>query len=142
MAILLVALHVMVCFILIVVILIQGGRGQGLTGGSFTGGGVQSLLGTRAADFLTKATSVSAILFLFTCIGLDIYSTRQSRSLFRAKQPVAPVDVQQIQKVLEKMKAEELAKTANQGKTASPQTESLPTPRPTPPVKKAPEKHG
>ena len=133
MAILLVAVHVVACFILIVVILIQGGRGQGLTGGSFTGGGVQSLFGTRAADFLTKATSVSAILFLFTCIGLDIYSTRQSRSLFQAKRPVAPVDVQQIQKVLEKIKAEEAAKAPR--KEAAPETEkksapTAPTPAP------------
>jgi len=119
-AILLVSLHVIVCFILILVILVQGGRGQGLTGGSFSGGGVQGLFGTRAADFLTKATSISAVLFLFTCIGLDIYSTRQSRSLFQAQRPVAPVDVQQIQKVLEKIKAEEAAKTVSKQEPTAP----------------------
>lgn len=103
----LVILHVMICFILIAVILLQAGRGQGLTGASFTGSGVQSLFGTRTADFLTKATTVSAILFLFTCIGLDIMEAQRSRSLFEAQRPTAPVDVQQIQKVLEKIKAEE-----------------------------------
>lgn len=107
MSILLIVLHVAICLILISVILLQAGRGQGLTGSSFTGGGVQSLFGTRTADFLTKATTVSAILFLFTCIGLDILETHRSRSLFEAKRPATPVDVREIQKVLEKIKAED-----------------------------------
>ena len=81
MAILLVAVHIVACFILIVVILIQGGRGQGLTGGSFTGGGVQSLFGTRAADFLTKATSVSAILFLFSLCTRQLCDASKRASL-------------------------------------------------------------
>lgn len=110
MSILLVVLHVMICFVLIAVILLQAGRGQGLTGSSFTGGGVQSLFGTRTADFLTKATTVSAILFLFTCIGLDILETQRSRSLFEEKRPAVPVDVRQIQKVLEKIKEEKKSK--------------------------------
>ena len=107
---LLVIVHVAICFILIAVILLQAGRGQGLAGPSFTGGNVQSLFGTRAADFLTKATTVSAILFLFTCIGLDILATQKSRSLFERRRPATavPVDAQQIQKVLEKIKAGEM----------------------------------
>ena len=106
MGIVLVVLHVAICFILIAVILLQAGRGQGLTGSNFSGGGVQSLFGTRAADFLTKATTVSAILFLFTCIGLDIIEAQRSRSLFEGKRPSTPVNIQQIQKVLEKIKSE------------------------------------
>ncbi len=122
MGIALVVLHVIICFILIGVILLQAGRGQGFTGSGFGGGGVQSLLGTRAADFLTKATSVAAVLFLFTCIGLDIIEAGRSRSLFETKQPQAPVALDQIQKVLEKIKAEDQAKT--QATTASAGTEA------------------
>ena len=109
MGILLIVVHVVICFILIAVILLQAGRGQGLAGPSFTAGSVQSLFGTRAADFLTKATTVAAILFLFTCIGLDVIETQKSKSLFerRRMSPVASVDAQQIQKVLEKIKAGE-----------------------------------
>lgn len=110
MGILLTAVHVVICFILIAVILLQAGRGQGLAGPSFTAGNVQSLFGTRAADFLTKATTVSAILFLFTCIGLDIFETQKSRSLFERRRPATSaqsIDAQQIQKVLEKIKAGE-----------------------------------
>ena len=107
MQILLVIVHVVICFILIAVILLQAGKGQGLAGASFSAGNVQSLFGTRAADFLTKATTVSAILFLFTCIGLDIIETQRSKSLFERKRPAVPVDVQQIQKVLERIKTGE-----------------------------------
>ena len=108
---LLIILHVAICFILITVILLQAGRGQGLSGANFSGGGVQSLLGTRTADFLTKATTVAAVLFLFTCIGLDMIEAQKSRSLFETARPAAPVDMQQIQKVLEKIKAEEASTT-------------------------------
>jgi len=129
MGILLVLIHLVVCFILISVILLQGGRGQGLSGSGFGGGGVQTLFGTRAADFLTKATTVAAILFLFTCIGLDIIEARKSRSLFEGKQAAVPVDIQQIQKAIEKIKAEEKAKEAAQGDTAK-TAQSAETPKP------------
>ena len=100
------ALHVLVCLVLIVVILIQGGRGQGLTGPSFASGNVQSLLGTRAADFITKATTFSAICFLFTCIALNYFEAQKSRSLLEIPRHRAPVDVETIKKALEKIKAE------------------------------------
>ena len=66
MSLVIVILHVLVCLVLILVILLQAGRGQGLTGASFGGGNVQSILGTKASSFLTKATSVCAVLFLLT----------------------------------------------------------------------------
>src|SRR5512144_283943 len=100
---LVVCIHVVVCLVLIIVILLQAGRGQGLTGASF-GGNVQSLLGTKASSFLTKATSVCAILFLFTCIGLNVLEIQKSRSLFRTPSGQTPLDVEQIKKALEKVK--------------------------------------
>lgn len=103
MSILVVCIHVIVCLVLIIVILLQAGRGQGLTGANF-GGNVQSLFGTKANSFLTKATSVSAIVFLFTCIGLNVIDIQKSRSLFQAKNTQAPLDVEQIKKALEKIK--------------------------------------
>lgn len=103
MNILVVCLHIIVCFVLIIVILLQAGRGQGLTGASF-GGNVQSLFGTKASSFLTKATSVCAILFLFTCIGLNVLEVQKSRSLYKAPNAQAPLDVDQIKKALEQAK--------------------------------------
>lgn len=114
---LVICIHVIVCFVLIIVILLQAGRGQGLTGGSFGGGSVQSLLGTKASSFLTKATSICAILFLFTCIGLNILEIQKSQSLFKSPKSQVPLDVEQIKKTLEKMK-----KSEKTGATAATQT--------------------
>ena len=107
MTLLITLVHVIVCLLLILVILLQAGRGQGLTGANFGTGNVQSLLGTRAGDFLTKATTVSAICFLFTCIGLNYIEAQKSRSLLgigRAQNH--PVDMDAIRKALEKIKNE------------------------------------
>ncbi len=75
-----ITLHIIVCFVLILVILLQAGRGAGLSN-IFGGGGVQTLFGTSAATFLTRATAVCAILFLLTCLSLGVISVRRGRSL-------------------------------------------------------------
>lgn len=106
MTILLTIVHIVVCFFLIAVILLQAGKGQGLAGAAFGSGGVDSLLGTKGADFLTKVTTVAAISFMVTCLGLSIIETQKSRSLLKAGQNSAPIDVDQIKKALEKVKAE------------------------------------
>ncbi|MDD5217345.1 MAG: preprotein translocase subunit SecG [Candidatus Omnitrophica bacterium] len=105
MTVILVVLHVIVCFVLILVILLQAGRGQGLATSSFGGGNVQTLFGTRAGDFLTKATSVSAICFLLTCITLDVIEAQKSKSLLDVSRKKAPIDIDKIKKALEKIKA-------------------------------------
>ncbi len=98
--------HVVACLVLILVILLQAGRGQGLSGASMGGSSTQSIFGTRAADFLTKATTVSAILFLVTCISLDLMYARRSRSLLEAAQtPTAGLTADAFRKALDKLKA-------------------------------------
>lgn len=103
MTIFLTVIHVIVCLILILVILLQAGRGQGLSGPSFASGNVQSLLGTRAGDFLTKATSISAICFLFTCIGLNVLEIRKSKSILESTLPKSQMDLDTIKKALEQV---------------------------------------
>ena len=111
--------HVIVCFMLILVILLQAGRGQGLTGPSFASGNVQSLFGTRASDFLAKATSVSAICFILTCVGLDFLEVRKSKSLLNFSRPNAQqIDVDAIKKALEKVK-QDASKTASNTTSAA-----------------------
>jgi len=102
-------LHILVCFVLIAVILLQAGRGQGLTGPVLGSGNVQSLFGTKAGDFLTKATSAAAICFMLTCLTLDFIEAQKSRSLLETS-AMPSVDVDQIRKALEKVKAEAAAK--------------------------------
>lgn len=78
---LLITLHVISCLVLILVILLQAGKGGGISetfGGS---GGLQSMLGTKASSFLTKATAACAVLFLTTSMTLALMSTQRSGSI-------------------------------------------------------------
>ncbi len=113
MTVLITAIHILVCLVLILVILLQAGRGAGLSWGSF-GGDPQSVFGTKSATFLKKATTVSAILFLLTCIGLNIIETHKSKSLFSTGN--TQVDIEKIKQALEQVKAEE----AKNPQTATP----------------------
>ncbi len=75
---LMVILHVIVCFLLITLVLIQRGRGSGLVE-SFAG--VESMFGTKTSAFLTRTTTILSVIFFFTCLTLAILSVKQSRSL-------------------------------------------------------------
>jgi preprotein translocase subunit SecG len=69
------ALHVLVCFILILVVLLQSGKGADLAG-AFGGGGTQTAFGSRGpASFLSKATTVAAVVFMLTSILLSGLTT-------------------------------------------------------------------
>ena len=87
-------LHVIVSLILIAVILFQAGKGGGLAdtfGGGGGGGGSQTtIFGHKASDFLTKATEVSAILFLCTSLSLAVLSSKRKKSIMENVK-IAPV---------------------------------------------------
>lgn len=74
-----VVVHLLVCFVLIGVILLQGGRG-GLSE-ALGGAAAQSLFGGGAKTVLTKATAVCAGLFVVTCLSLAYLSTMRGRSV-------------------------------------------------------------
>jgi preprotein translocase subunit SecG len=70
-----VAIHVLVCFVLILVVLLQSGKGADLAG-AFGGGGTQTAFGSRGpASFLSKATTIAAVVFMLTSITLAGLST-------------------------------------------------------------------
>jgi len=78
----LIVLHVLACLILIGVILLQAGKGGGLSaefGGG--GGGFQSIFGTKTSAFLTRATGVCAVIFLTTSLTLALASAKRGESL-------------------------------------------------------------
>lgn len=77
---LIIAIHVIACALLIIIILVQSGRGGGLVD---TFSGVESMFGTKTNAFLTRTTTVLAVLFFITCLSLAFLSARQSRSLMR-----------------------------------------------------------
>jgi len=60
-----VAVFVVVCFLLVIIILLQDSKDGGLASGAFGGEGLQSVLGGHgAATFLSKATTWLAVAFL------------------------------------------------------------------------------
>jgi preprotein translocase subunit SecG len=70
--------HILVCFFLIVVVLLQSGK-SGDIAAAFGGMGSQTAFGPRgAATALSKATTWSAVLFMVTSVTLSIFAVRQS----------------------------------------------------------------
>ena len=76
---LLTGLHMLVCLVLILVVLLQTGKRADLAG-AFGGGGSQTAFGARgAATFLSKATTISAVVFMLTSLTLAMLSSGPSR---------------------------------------------------------------
>lgn len=75
-----VVFHVIICIGLVLVVLMQSSKGEGLAGSAFGGGGGGGGLGGAvfggrgAASFLSKATSVLAVVFMLNCIALAYMS--------------------------------------------------------------------
>jgi preprotein translocase subunit SecG len=68
--------HVVLCFFLIGVVLLQQGKSADLAG-AFGGQGSQTAFGPRgAANILTKLTTWSAVLFMVTSVTLTILFVR------------------------------------------------------------------
>jgi preprotein translocase subunit SecG len=82
MTVLLVVIHVVVCVALIMIVLLQTGKGADI-GAAFGGGSSNTLFGTSGAStFLSKATTVAAIVFMLTSLALAyLTSQRQSSSV-------------------------------------------------------------
>ncbi len=77
MSILLIIIHIIVCIALIMIVLLQTGKGADM-GAAFGGGSSQTLFGsTGASTFLSKATTVAAVVFMVTSLGLAYLSHRQ-----------------------------------------------------------------
>ncbi len=78
MYILLLIVHVIVCLFLIVVVLLQSGKAADLAG-AFGGMGSQTAFGPRgSATLLSKATTISAVLFMVTSLSLSILATKNA----------------------------------------------------------------
>ena len=93
MTILLIIIHVMVCIALIMIVLLQTGKGADM-GAAFGGGSSQTLFGsTGASTFLSKATTGAAIIFMVTSLGLAWMSSHRTagESVVTAAPP-APVE--------------------------------------------------
>jgi preprotein translocase subunit SecG len=145
-------LHVIVCVILVLVVLLQSGKGADLAG-AFGGGATQTAFGSRGpASFLSKMTTFAAIIFMLTSIGLAMISTRTERKSVlettggqqtttpakrvpAAQKPAAPVlTPDQIQKQVEQF--EKSKQQAAPAQNPAQQQKPAPAPAETNPAKK------
>ena len=81
-------LHVLICFFLIAVVLLQQGKGADLS--VFGGGGTQTAFGARgAATVLHKLTVGSFIAFILTTLSIGVLQTRNDESKVLSDLPEA-----------------------------------------------------
>jgi preprotein translocase subunit SecG len=84
-----IGIHTIVSLVLIAVILLQAGRGGGLSE-AFGASSTSTILGTKTSVFLKRATAASAIIYILTCLTLAVMTSHRGRSLVaRGVMPVA-----------------------------------------------------
>lgn len=89
-------IHIIVCFILIFAVLLQSGKSADLAG-AFGGAGSATAFGPRgSATLMSKITTASAILFMFTSMGLWILSTKGAKSVVRGEAAPKPAQTAPI----------------------------------------------
>jgi preprotein translocase subunit SecG len=136
-------LHVIVSVILVLVVLLQSGKGADLSG-AFGGGATQTAFGSRGpASFLSKMTTIAAVIFMLTSIGLSMIPTTSAKAANKSlldtsrerqqpakkapavQQPVVPAPTpEQIQQKVEEVQKSEAAKKQQQAAPAPQPKES------------------
>jgi preprotein translocase subunit SecG len=107
------AIYVLTCFVLMLVILLQQGKGGDIAN-AFGGGSSQAAFGARSgATVLSRATAIAAALFLIGAMVLGIGGQRGPGSVLGGRAPQAP---------------------ANQSKPAAPAPAPAPAPTTPPPA--------
>jgi preprotein translocase subunit SecG len=82
-------IYVLVCLVLMLVILLQQGKGGDIAS-AFGGGGSQAAFGARAgATVLSRATTVLAVLFIVGALVLNILAQRGPGSVIGGRAPQA-----------------------------------------------------
>lgn len=122
--------HVAVCLFLIVVVLLQSGKAADLAG-AFGGMGSQTAFGPRgSATLLSKATTISAVIFMVTSLTLSIMATRSAG--------LGATVLEDVQQKSAPKKNPAQAPISVPGQPAAPQggANTAPAPAPPAPVKK------
>jgi preprotein translocase subunit SecG len=90
----LVVLHVMACLVLILVVLLQRGKGSDV-GAALGGGGSNTVFGSRGAgNFLTKLTTGSAVIFMVTSLSLA-YTGNQAADILDMGDDLLDIELEQ-----------------------------------------------
>ena len=85
-----VVVHILVCIALILIVLLQAGKGAEM--GAAFGGASQTIFGSAGAmGFLSKLTTVAAIIFMITSLLLTLSSTKRASTIMKERPaPSAP----------------------------------------------------
>jgi preprotein translocase subunit SecG len=89
-------LHILVCIALILIVLLQAGKGAEM--GAAFGGASQTVFGSSGAmGFLSKLTTIVAVVFMITSLILTFSSTKRASSVIK-EMPTqsAPAEPSQI----------------------------------------------
>ncbi len=123
---LLTIVHISVSLFLIIIVLLQHGKGADM-GATFGGGSNQTLFGTEGPlPLLNKITTSAAVIFMVTSVALAYISTNKTVSVM--KNVEAPVPVEQTVPATEPIsvpmpaaqpEGEQAAPEAAQGETAA-----------------------
>ena len=83
-------LYIFVCFVLMLVILLQQGKGGDIAS-AFGGGGSQAAFGARSgATVLSRTTAIGAVLFIVGALMLGIIGQGGPGSVVGGRAPIAP----------------------------------------------------
>ena len=83
--------HITTCVLLILVVLIQSGKGAEISA-SF-GGSSQTVFGSSGgANFFTRLTTILAGIFMLTSVTLTMIANRQKKSIFEGQPVAAPAE--------------------------------------------------
>ncbi|HOP48787.1 MAG TPA: preprotein translocase subunit SecG [Desulfobacteraceae bacterium] len=93
MKLLIIALHIAICIALILIVLLQKGKGAGM--GAAFGGSSQTVFGSSGAtSFMHKVTTIIAIVFMLTSLGLSIFFGKGGSSSIMDEVPQTQVPIQ------------------------------------------------
>lgn len=100
--------HTIICILLVVVVLMQSSKGGGLSG-AFGGGGGSGLGGAvfggrGAASFLSRATTVLAVVFMLNCGALAFMSSSRTGKLSEGGTSIV---TEQAQREMERQAAQQ-----------------------------------
>jgi preprotein translocase subunit SecG len=91
-----IVVHILVCVALILIVLLQAGKGAEM--GAAFGGASQTIFGSAGAmGFLSKLTTVAAIVFMITSLLLTFASAKRASTVMQERSaptsPAAPSEM-------------------------------------------------
>lgn len=82
-------IHVLACIFLVLVVLLQTGKGADM--GAVFGGSSSTVFGSSGAGtFLTRLTTVTAVVFMLTSLSLTYFSARRNSATVFDSGPASP----------------------------------------------------